>query len=333
MEKTNLQELQIFIKTIAQLLSLSKLYGSGHSMFKEKLAEVMGQLKNLTSGSKSLVMASSEGVLFINGEKVELKNSLMQHFMRALSELKLGSIDIEPAVSVEEITILVNILNQKENVRGVDQIKDYFKGKNITSIIPRFAAYKLVKEDETVVKEKGTINISDLPPEVFEKFSQDLGKGEVARTIKGSDMNYKTVAHDPVFLSGFVYKTAEKTNTVEELEKILWSVGYYLISEISTAKEEELNRKLIEEFKKRLLALWKNKKDKDWEEALHKNITAISAALELKGLLMLYKKHKKEFESVLDKIKSILESLPPESQLYKETKAEISRAGFEPEGK
>ena len=333
MEKTNLQELQIFIKTIAQLLSLSKLYGSGHSMFKEKLAEVMGQLKNLTSGSKSLVMASSEGVLFINGEKVELKNSLMQHFMRALSELKLGSIDIEPAVSVEEITILVNILNQKENVRGVDQIKDYFKGKNITSIIPRFAAYKLVKEDETVVKEKGTINISDLPPEVFEKFSQDLGKGEVARTIKGSDMNYKTVAHDPVFLSGFVYNAAEKKNTVEELEKILWSVGDYLISEISTAKEEELNRKLIEEFKKRLLALWKNKKDKDWEEALHKNITAISAALELKGLLMLYKKHKKEFESVLDKIKSILESLPPESQLYKETKAEISRAGFEPEGK
>ena len=66
---------------------------------------------------------------------------------------------------------------------------------------------------------------------------------------------------------------------------------------------------------------------------MHKNITAISAALELKGLLMLYKKHKKEFESVLDKIKSILESLPPESQLYKETKAEISRAGFEPEGK
>ncbi len=330
MEKTNLQELQTFIKTTAQLLSLSKLYGSGHSMFKEKLAEVMEQLKNLTSGNKSLVMASSEGVLFINGEKVELKNSLMQHFMKALSELKLGSVDIEPAASVEEITILINILNQKENVRGVDQLKDYFKNKNITSIIPRFAAYKLVKEDETVVKDKGTINISDLPPEILEKFSQDLGKGEVAKAIKGSDANYKTVAHDPIFLSGFVYNTVEKKNSVEELERILWFVGDYLIGEISTAKEEEINRKLIEEFKKRLLALWENKKDKNWEAAVHKNITAISAALELKGLLILYKKHKKEFEGALNKIKSILESLPPESQLYKEAKAEMGGTGPEP---
>ena len=294
-------------------------------MVKEKLAELLKQLKDLTSDKSPLVMASSEGILFINGQKIELQNVLMQHVMESLSNLQLGSIDIEPDYSAEEIVILINILTQKEHVIGVDQIKTYFKDKNITHIIPRFASYKLVKEDEKVVKGKGAINISDLPPGIIEKFSQDLGRGEVAKLIKGSDAYYKTVAHDPVFLSGFVYDAAEKKNNIEELEKILWLVGDYLISEISSAKEEELNRKILDEFMKRLLDLWKNKADKNWKEAVHKNITAISAGLELKGLLVLYGKHKKEMENVLNKIKSILEALPQESQLYKKTKEKLEK--------
>ena len=323
MEKNDLQEYQLFIKSMGQLLSFSRLYNSEHPIFKERLVETMRQLKDLTSNSRSLVIASLEGLLLVNGQKVEAKNILMQRFIESLFNLQLGSLDIEPGASADEIVTLINALNQTTTSRGTEKIKDYFKSKNVTHIIPRLTAYKLVKEDEKVVRAKGSINISDLPPEIVEKFSQSLNRGEAAKFIRENDVNYRALTHDPVFLSGFVYDNSKKKNTIEELEKVLWVIGDYLISEISTAKEEELNRKLLDEFKDKLLSLWEDKKDKNWKGAIHKNITAISSALELKGLMVLYKKHKKEAEKVLSGINSILETLPPESQLYKKTKEEL----------
>lgn len=323
MENIGQKDCQLSVKNISRLLSLSKLYNTEHLVFKERLAETVRQLKLLTSNNRSLIMSGVEGVLFVNGQKIELKSRLMERFMESLSVLQLGSVDIEPDFTPEDIVILINILNQKEHMRGVDQIKDYLRKKNITHIIPQFASYKLVKENEKIVKERGTINVSDLPRGVIDKFSQDLGSGQASKFIKEGSVSYKTVAHDPVFLSGFVYDFAEKKNTVEELENVLWLVGDYLIDEISTTKEEGVNRKLLEEFKIRLLSLWENKKDSNWHETIHKNITAISAALELKGLIILYKKHKNGMASALKKINSILETLPQESQLYKKTKEEM----------
>ena len=112
-------------------------------------------------------------------------------------------------------------------------------------------------------------------------------------------------------------------NTTEELEKVLWLVGDYLIGEVSTAKEEEINRKLLEELKERLVALWAGKKDKIWIDALDKNVTAISAALELRGLTLLYEKHKKGMASALRKIRAVIKTLPQDSQLYKKAVDEI----------
>ncbi len=324
MEKITSKDYLIFVKNISQLLSLSKLYNTEHLVFKEKLAETVKQLNLLTANNTSLVMSGMEGILFVNGQKIELKSRLMERFMESLSVLQLGSIDIEPGFTTEDIVVLINILNHKEQLRGVDQIKDYLQKNNITRVIPRFASYKLVKEDEKIVNEKGTINVSDLPQEMIDKFSQDLTGGQAAKLMKDGSVGYKAAAHDPAFLSGFVSDLTQKKNTVEELENVLWLVGDYLIDEISTTKEEEANRKLLDEFKTRLISLWKDKKGKDWHEAIHKNLTAIDAALELKGLLLLYKKHKKSMASALRKINSILETLPQESQLYKKTKEEVS---------
>ena len=323
MDNISQKDCQLFVKSISQLLSLSKLYNTEHPVFKERLAETVRQLKLLTSNNTSLIMSGVEGVLFINGQMIELKSRLIERFMESLSVLRLGSIDIEPDFMPEDIAILINILNQKEHMRGVDQIKDYLRKKNITRVIPQFASYKLVKEDEKIIKEKGAINVSDLPQEVIDRFSQDLDSGQASKFMKEGNVSYKAAAHDPAFLSGFVYDFAEKKNTVEELENILWLVGDYLIDEISTSREEEINRRLLEEFKTKLVSLWENKKDKNWHETIHKNIIAISAALELKGLILLYKKHKKGMTSALKKINSILETLPQESQLYKKAKKEI----------
>jgi hypothetical protein len=323
MEDANQKDCQLFVKNISQLLSLSKLYNTEHPVFKERLAETVKQLKLLTSNNRSLVISGVEKILFVNGLKIELKNRLMERFMESLSVLQFGSIDIEPDFTPEDIVILINILDQKEHMRGADQIKDYLRKKNITRIIPQFASYKLVKKDEKIVKEKGTINISDLPQEVLDKFFQDLSSGQASKFMKEGSANYKAAAHDPAFLSGFVHNFTEKKNTTEDLKNILWLVGDYLIDEISTAKEEEASRRLLEEFKTKLVSLWENKKDKDWHETIHKNITAISAALELRGLLLLYKKHRKGMAGALKKIDSILETLPQESPLYKKTREDL----------
>lgn len=323
MEDSAQRGYQLFTKNISQLLSLSKLYNTEHLIFKEKLAETVKHLKLLTSNNKSLVISGVEGILFINGQKMELSSRPMERFMQSLSDLQLGSVSIEPDFTPEDINVLINVLNQTGHMRGVDQIKDYFRKKNITHVIPLFASYKLVKEDEEIVKERGTMNVSELPKEVIDKFSQDLSGGQVSKGIREGNANYKTVAHDPEFLSGFVYSIAEKKNTVEELERVLWLMGDYLIDEISTAREEEINRKLLEEFKIKLLSLWEKKKDEKWHETIHKNVLAISAALELKGLMLLYKKHKKGMDRALKKIKSIMESLPQDSQLYNKTKEEL----------
>ncbi|MFH1552962.1 MAG: hypothetical protein ABID83_04925 [Candidatus Omnitrophota bacterium] len=325
MENIGLKDYQLFIKNISQLLSLSKLYNTDHPIFKDKLTETAKQLKLLTSNNTSLIMSGMGGVLFVNEQKIELKSRPMERFLESLNILQLGSVDIEPDFTPEDIIVLIDILNQKAHMSGVDQIKEYLQKNNITHIVPLFVSYKLVKEDEKIVKEKGAINVSDFPQDVIDKFSQDLGSGQVPKFIKEGNAGYNAIAHDPVFLSGFVNDFVEKKNTVEELENVLWLVGDYLIEEISTAREEVTNRKILDEFKTRLLSLWENKKEKNWHEAIHKNMTAISAALELKGLIHLYKKHKKGMQSALKKINSIMETLSQESRLYKKTKEDIDK--------
>jgi hypothetical protein len=106
----------------------------------------------------------------------------------------------------------------------------------------------------------------------------------------------------------------------EDMEKVLWLMADYLIDEIGSFKEENLNRGVLEEVKAKLLAKWEGKPEqKELSEHVEKTYKIINTALQLKGLLALYKKHKKSMDTAAKKINGILKNLPQESQLYQKT--------------
>ncbi len=313
-------------KGLGQLLSVARLYNSTHPVFKEKAKEVFAEIVPLMEGKQSLVLSEIEGTFLINGEKIELKNSLISNLAERIRNLKLGSLDLEPGLSIEELELLIGFLNLKTHALGETHVREYFKEKGATHVIPRFATYRLVGEDEKIVKEGETLKINDIPAEIISRFSEDLKKGMVVEQLGKEE--YRFLAHDSKFLSGLMSDLTKDAASTEGIGKILWMIGDYLIDEISTAKEEELNSRVLEDFKHQLLASWEQKKDGTaWKEEVEKTFAAISAALKLKGFLLLYKKHKKVLEGVAKKLSALLETLPPGSQIHKKTKEKLGKIG------
>lgn len=328
MEEDILKKFTSLAKNLGQLLSVARLYNSTHPVFKEKAKEVFAEIVPLMEGKRSLVLSEVEGVFLVNGEKIALKNSLVSNLAECIRNLKLGSLDLEPGLSLEELELLVGFMNLKTHALGEAHVREYFKEKGATHIIPRFATYRLVGEDEKIVKEGETLKLDDIPKEIISRFAEDLKKGMVGGQLEKKEKEYGVLAHDATFLSGMMSDLTKDAGSTEEIGKVLWLVGDYLIDEISTAKEKELNRKVLEDLQKQLLVFWEQKKD--WatgKEDIEKTFVAIGAALELKGLLLLYKKHKKELEGVAKKLGSILETLPSESLIHKKTKEKLEKIG------
>lgn len=326
MDEDILKKYTSLAKNLGQLLSVAKLYNFTHPVFKEKTKEVFAEIVPLMEGKRSLILSEVEGMFLINGEKIELKNSLISNLAERIRNLKLGSLDLEPGLSVEELELLAGFLNLKAQALSETHIREYFSQKGATHIIPRFATYRLVGENEKIVKEGETMKIDDIPAEIIRRFAEDLKKGMIGPHLEKKEKEFGILAHDSKFLSNLALDLVKEVASAEEAEKILWKIGDYLIDEISTAKEETLNEKILEDLKSRLLASWEQKKDrKPSREGIEKTFVAISAALELKGLLLLYKKHKKELETVARKLAAILETLPPESQIYQKTKEKLEK--------
>lgn len=314
--------------SLGQLLSVARLYSVDHPAFKEKLNQVFEEIRQQTPGNQSLILSEREGFLLINGEKVETRNSLIERFASSLRGLKLGSLDLEPGLTVEELMILVQLLSLKAHSREEISVKDYLEQKSARHVIPRFATYKLVEENEKIVKEGGILSVEDIPPEIISQFTQDLRKGEVPQKLEKKEKEYLALAHDAKFLSGLAWNTTQEAKSPEEFTKVLWLIGDYLINEISTAKQEELHVKILEDLKKNLFTFWEKKPEQArWKNEIEETFSAISATLELKGLLLLYKKHSKELEGVAKKLSKILETLPPESRIFKKTLEDLKKIG------
>ena len=179
------------------------------------------------------------------------------------------------------------------------------------------------------MKEEGMLRPEDVPLELLNRFSQDLKEGKVASNIKEKkDRIYSFLAHQPGTLSKIAYDAVKDSKPSEELSKILWLIGDYLIDEINSAKEEEINLRVMHELKEQLLGLWEDKQDKErWQKETHKAFESINSCLQIKGLLLLYKKHKKEVETAAEKIAKIVKSLPRQSQLYLKAKEELRKTG------
>lgn len=324
MDQDKLAVYKHFIKGIGQTLALSRLYSFDHPVVKTKAKEVFGEIINFISDNGTLVFSESpEATLLVNGEELKSEDSLMARFVQNFRNLKIGSIDLMPQLTLDEFCVFIDLLNNADSLKEEGSVKEFLKARKVIHILPSFATYKLVNEHEAIIKDGSVIRIENLPPEVIKKFTLDLNIGEVNKKIKEGDQIYQILAHDPETLSHVVIDYVKDKDQAEELTKILWLIGNYLIDEIKSAKQEEINHRVLNELKDRLLILWEEKQVKmPLTEEVHKTFTAINAALQIKGLFSLYKRHKKELATLIDKLKNIIKALPPESQLYRKVKEE-----------
>lgn len=328
MDKNNPKTYLVLVKTLGQLLSISRLYKFEHPVFKKSLRPVFTEVNEFIKENDSLNFFQSGSILLVNGEEIEIKDSLVAEFTKSFHNLQLGSLSFEYGITVEEFEVFMRILYQEETLQGEDKIKQYLNAKGVKHIIPRAATYKMVQEDEVIVKNGGILNIDEIPNEILDKFVQDLKNAKVSEKLVHEETNYKFVAHNPVFLSETVFNLIKDKEEPEELSKILWAMGDYLIDEIDTVNKEELNRKILDDIKKNLFSVFEQKLNKEHlKNEIQKIFIAINTALQLKGLILVFEKHKNSIVKIEKRIKKILELLPQDSQLYQKTKEKLEKIG------
>ena len=305
---------------MAQLVSLTKMYNPDHPIVREKTTGVYKELCDFFTESKqSVVLAKSADMLLMNGEKVP-DDKIIMRFVADFFNLQVGSVELEPGLSFEEFGIFVRIMAKTENITGVDRLKQFLSEKKVVRLVMRAATFKLVQENEDVVKKEEFVKIEELRPEILEKFTKDFTEGKVPENLKKAGAEYKAVAHNSTFLAGLTFDLLKAKDAPEELERVLWLLADYLIDEIHTAREESMNLKVLEDIKAKLLSMWKDDPAKQrMIEHADRVYGVINTALQLKGLLTLYARHKKKLGSIVKKIKNILKDVPADSQLCRKT--------------
>ncbi|MCX5713145.1 MAG: hypothetical protein NTY47_08860, partial [Candidatus Omnitrophica bacterium] len=263
MDKNNFATYRHFIKDIGKAMALSKLYNLEHPVVKEGIKKVFEDITKVISASGTLVFSESpEATLLVNGEEIKSEDGLMARFIQNFRNLKIGSLDLMPQLTFDEFMTFIELLNNSEKLKDEGSVKEFLKVRNITHLVPSFASYKLVNEHEAIIKEGTAINIADLPAEVIQKFTSDLNNAEIVNKLKTGDRVYQMLAHDPEILSQKVIDYVKDKGGAEDLTKILWVIGDYLLDETKSSKQEEVNRRVLNELKDRLLILWEEKQVK-----------------------------------------------------------------------
>ena len=155
--------------------------------------------------------------------------------------------------------------------------------------------------------------------EVVSMFSADLRNGVIRD---------KLLMRDPVFLCKVLTNLTQAINTVEELSRIIWIIGKFLIEDISLAKEIEANRKICEQLNSHLITQWEQKESPEQgRKIIEEAFVQIIAALQIKKHILAYVKHKKGLEAVLKRIKNMLKDVPEDNVLYQQIKNELRKIG------
>ena len=150
-------------KSLAQLVSLAKMYKFEHPIVKKKAEDTYKDINDfLTDGKQSIVFARSADILLINGERVEPENNLMMKFIEDFTNLDVRSIEMEPGITPGEFDIFTHLICRAQHISGVDEIKKFFSENKAEHLIARHATFKLVQEDEDVIKKGAFIKVEDI---------------------------------------------------------------------------------------------------------------------------------------------------------------------------
>ncbi|MFH1476687.1 MAG: hypothetical protein ABIH24_04230 [Verrucomicrobiota bacterium] len=169
------QSYMYLIQRLAMLLYHTKLYyGLNNPLVTKESAEVMSEIEKLSMKKDALTFSVLGNTLFVNGEKLEMREGLSKQFMLNLAKLSLGAIDLRPGLTVNELNILILLLINNANLKGKQEIKKYLDEHDAKHIIPHLATYQLVQENEQVVKEGSVVDVDKLSSKVIKDYASDL---------------------------------------------------------------------------------------------------------------------------------------------------------------
>ena len=406
-KKTTSDKVQSYlhlIQRLAMLLYNTRLYyGLNNPLVQKESSEVLLAIENLTLKKDTLTFSVLGNTIFLNGEKLEIRDGLSKQFLLGLAKLSLGALDLRPGLTADELSTLMSLLINNANLKGKQEIKKYLDEHNTKHIIPHLATYQLVQENEQVVKEGSVIDVDKLSSKAVKDYVADLkhapppkapsgsvdeiskflfnlshnqaednttknagqsspaiikpaeagailgpdskdaahesGVQENSRTsleavglfsadLRNGVIRDKLVMHDPIFLCKVLTNLTQAISTVEELSRIIWTIGEFLIDDISMPKEIEANRRICEQLNNHLIAQWEQKESKEQgTKTIEESFVQIITALQIKKYILSYIKHKKGLEAVLKKIKSMLKDVPEDNKLYQQIKNELRKIG------
>ncbi|MBU0713981.1 MAG: hypothetical protein KJ964_01325 [Verrucomicrobia bacterium] len=378
------------IQRLAMLLYNTKLYyGLNNPLVMKESSEVLSEIENLTLKKDTLTFAVLGNTMFVNGEKLEIRDGLSKQFTLNLTKLSLGALDLRPGLTINELSTLMSLLINNDNLKGKPEIKKYLDEHDVKHIIPHLATYQLVQENEQVVKEGSVVDVDKLSSKVVKDYASDLkhasannktptgtvdeiskflfnlshnlAEGKPAEESKilpdlkdgvlksGGQVNSgpspevvglfssdlrngvirdKLLMRDPMFLCKVLTNLTQAINTMEELSRIIWTIGEFLISDISLTKEIEANRKVCEQLNNHLVAQWQQKESKEQgKKIIEESFAKIITAIQIKKYIFAYIKHKKGLEVVLKKINKMLKDVPEDNVLYQQIKNELRKIG------
>ena len=393
------------IQRLSMLLYHTKLYfGLNNPLVMKESSEVLAEIESLSLKKETLTFSVLGNTMFLNGEKLELRDGLSKQFLLSLAKLSLGALDLRPGLTAAELSTLMALLVNNANLKGKPEIKKYLDEHDAKHIIPHLATYQLVQENEQVVKEGSMVNVDKLSSRAIKDYAADLkhastnnkavpgaadeiskflfnlshnpaedktteNAGQLSPVIikpveegrvPGPDLkdaalksgghesgqpalevvsmfaadlrkgviSDKLLMRDPIFLCKVLTNLAQAINTMEELSRIIWTIGEFLIDDISLTKEIEANRKICEQLNNHLVAQWAQKESKEQgRKIIEESFVRIIAALQIKKSILVYIKHKKGLEAVLKKIKNMLKDVPEDHVLYRQIKNELRKIG------
>ena len=389
------------IQRLSMLLYNTKLYyGLNNPLVMKESREVLAEIENLTSKKDTLTFAVLGNTMFVNGEKLEIRDGLSKQFLLSLAKLSLGALDLRPGLTADELSALMLVLINNANLKGKPEIKKYLDEHNAKHIIPHLATYQLVQENEQVVKEGSVVDVDKLSSKAIKDYASELkhaatsnklpsgsvdeiskflfnlsrnpaedntakNTGQLASEIikpaedgkisgpalkdaalksdgqpsleviglfsadlRNGVIRDKLLMRDPIFLCKVLTNLTQAMNTVEELSRIIWTIGGFLIDDISSAKEIEANRKICAQLNNHLVAQWEQKASKEpGKKIIEEAFVQIIAALQIEKYILAYIKHKKGLEAVLKKIKNMLKDAPEDNVLYQQIKNELRKIG------
>lgn len=247
------------IKFFALALKQNRLYTEKHPAAQMAVRGFFGALERALSSEGALTFGFMDGRIIVNDHPLAGKSTGVSELLRESHRLQINGLVFERGVGEEEINSFFKIIAMPpKSVEELGGFKKVFEGKNFQYVRLETTRYKMIKEEEEVVKKSesgkgegereggGKKKEEVVTPgrgrriERMEELVEHLikgGEGKIELTLDVERLAYE-VEKKPEIIAREVVHRAED---LEALKRIVQDLGRFL--------QEHLARPLIEEGK------------------------------------------------------------------------------------